>query len=136
MTIKYAADVIETFDTDKTLGTLNYLDTMLNHRWEDYIDESGDEKRRETDDVESVDVKLYSSSVNGDITVTVPPEARVAKMTAEKNYNEEVTLVAPTARFWTSSDIVNDRRVVTSGVKIRATDVIPAKKPDQSKKEG
>ena len=75
MTVKYAADVIEKFDTDKTLGTLNYLDTILVHRWEDYVDEAGGEKRRETDDIESVDVKLYSSSVNGDITVTVPPEA-------------------------------------------------------------
>ena len=136
MTIKYADDVIEKFDTDKTLGTLNYLDTILVHRWEDYVDEAGEEKRRETDDIESVDVKLYSSSVNGDITVTVPPEAKVAKMTAEKNYNEEVTLVAPTARFWSSTDIVNDRRVVTSGVKIRATDIVPSRKSDQPKKEG
>ncbi len=64
MTVKYATDVIETFDTEKTLGTLNFLETILHKKWEDYVDEAtGEEKRRETDLVEEVDVKLYSSAV-------------------------------------------------------------------------
>ena len=117
MTVKYATDVIETFDTEKTLGTLNFLETILHKKWEE------------------VDVKLYSSAVNGDITVTVPPEAKVAQMTAEKNYNDEVVLVAPTARFWTNTEIINGNRVVSSGVKIRAKDVSLLNKPE-AKKEG
>ena len=28
MTVKFAADVIETFDTAKTLGTLNFLEAL------------------------------------------------------------------------------------------------------------
>ena len=53
MTVKYATDVIETFDTEKTLGTLNFLETILHKKWEDYVDEAtGEEKRRETDLVE------------------------------------------------------------------------------------
>ena len=136
MTVKYATDVIETFDTEKTLGTLNFLETILHKKWEDYVDEAtGEEKRRETDLVEEVDVKLYSSAVNGDITVTVPPEAKVAQMNAEKNYNDEVVLVAPTARFWTNTEIINGNRVVSSGVKIRAKDVSLLNKPE-AKKEG
>lgn len=136
MTVKYATDVIETFDTEKTLGTLNFLETILHKKWEDYVDEAtGEEKRRETDLVEEVDVKLYSSAVNGDITVTVPPEAKVAQMTAEKNYNDEVVLVAPTARFWTNIEIINGNRIVSSGVKIRAKDVSLPNKPE-AKKEG
>lgn len=136
MTVKYATDVIETFDTEKTLGTLNFLETILHKKWEDYVDEAtGEEKRRETDLVEEVDVKLYSSAVNGDITVTVPPEAKVAQMTAEKNYNDEVVLVAPTARFWTNTEIINGNRVVSSGVKIRAKGVSLLNKPE-AKKEG
>ena len=136
MTVKYATDVIETFDTEKTLGTLNFLETILHKKWEDYVDEAtGEEKRRETDLVEEVDVKLYSSAVNGDITVTVPPEAMVAQMTAEKNYNDEVVLVAPTARFWTNTEIINGNRIVSSGVKIRAKDVSLPNKPE-AKKEG
>lgn len=136
MTVKYATDVIETFDTEKTLGTLNFLETILHKKWEDYVDEAtGEEKRRETDLVEEVDVKLYSSAVNGDIAVTVPPEAKVAQMTAEKNYNDEVVLVAPTARFWTNTEIINGNRIVSSGVKIRAKDVSLPNKPE-AKKEG
>ena len=136
MTVKYATDVIETFDTEKTLGTLNFLETILHKKWEDYVDEAtGEEKRRETDLVEEVDVKLYSSAVNGDITVTVPPEAKVAQMTAEKNYNDEVVLVAPTARFWTNTEIINCNRIVSSGVKIRAKYVSLPNKPE-AKKEG
>lgn len=136
MTVKFAADVIETFDTAKTLGTLNFLEALPNMKWEDYLEEgTGEEKRRETDEVDYVDVKLYSSAVNGDITVTVPPEAKVAQMTAEKNYNDEVTLVAPTARFWSNSETINNRRVLTSGVKLRAKDVVLAGKPEP-KKEG
>lgn len=136
MTVKYATDVIETFDTEKTLGTLNFLETILHKKWEDYVDEAtGEEKRRETDFVEEVDVKLYSSAVNGDITVTVPPEAKVAQMTAEKNYNDEVVLVTPTARFWTNTETINGNRVVSSGVKIRAKDVSLLNKPE-AKKEG
>ena len=105
-------------------------------KWEDYLEEgTGEEKRRETDEVDYVDVKLYSSAVNGDITVTVPPEAKVAQMTAEKNYNDEVTLVAPTARFWSNSETINNRRVLTSGVKLRAKDVVLVGKPEP-KKEG
>ena len=110
MTVKFAADVIETFDTTKTLGTLNFLEAIPFMHWEDYVEEgTGEEKRRETDKVDYVDVKLYSSAVNGDITVTVPPEAKVAQMTAEKNYNEEVTLVAPTARFWSNAENINKK---------------------------
>ena len=136
MTVKYATDVIETFDTEKTLGTLNFLETILHKKWEDYVDEAtGEEKRRETDLVEEVDVKLYSSAVNGDITVTVPPEAKVAQMTAENKYNDEVVLVDPTARFWTNTEIINGNRVVSSGVKIRAKDVSLLNKPE-AKKEG
>ncbi|KJU96480.1 DUF961 family protein [Streptococcus gordonii] len=136
MTVKYATDVIETFDTEKTLGTLNFLETILHKKWEDYVDEAtGEEKRRETDFVEEVDVKLYSSAVNGDITVTVPPEAKVAQTTAEKNYNDEVVLVTPTARFWTNTETINGNRVVSSGVKIRAKDVSLLNKPE-AKKEG
>lgn len=80
-------------------------------------------------------MKLYSSAVNGDITVTVPPEAKVAQMTAEKNYNDEVTLVAPTARFWSNAETINNRRITTSGVKLRAKDVVLVGKPEP-KKEG
>jgi CxxC motif-containing protein len=69
-------------------------------------------------------VKIYSSAAGGIITVTVPPEAKVIQLTPEKNYNDEVKLVAPTARFWSNSEVINGRRVVTSGVKIRAKDVV------------
>ena len=138
MTVKFATDkVIESFDTNKTLGTLNFLESLPFMRWEDYVEEgTGEEKRRETTDIDHVDVKLYSSAVNGDITVTVPPEAKVAQMTPEKNYNDEVVLVAPTARFWSNSEIINNRRVITSGVKIRATDIILANQKQEPKKEG
>ena len=138
MTVKFATDkVIESFDTNKTLGTLNFLESLPFMRWEDYVEEgTGEEKRRETTDIDHVDVKLYSSAVNGDITVTVPPEAKVAQMTPEKNYNDEVVLVAPTARCWSNSEIINNRRVITSGVKIRATDIILAIQKQEPKKEG
>ena len=138
MTVKFATDkAIESFDTVKTLGTLNFLEAILSMRWEDYVEEgTGEEKRRETSDVDYVDVKLYSSAVNGDITVTVPPEAKVAQMTPEKNYNDEVVLVTPTARFWSNSEIINNRRVITSGVKIRATDIVLANQKQEPKKEG
>ncbi|ARS61681.1 DUF961 domain-containing protein [Streptococcus mutans] len=125
MTLKYTADVIEKFDLDKTFGTLNFLETVPIMKWEDYLDEStGEEKRRETDELEALDVKIYSSAAGGIITVTVLPEAKVIQLTPEKNYNDEVKLVAPTARFWSNSEVINGRRVVTSGVKIRAKDVV------------
>lgn len=125
MTLKYAADVIEKFDLDKTFGTLNFLETVPIMKWEDYLDEStGEEKRRETDELEALDVKIYSSAAGGIITVTVPPEAKVIQLTPEKNYNDEVKLVVPTARFWSNSEVINGRRVVSSGVKIRAKDVV------------
>ncbi|MDW7798753.1 DUF961 family protein [Streptococcus canis] len=136
MTVKFANNLIETFDTAKTVGTLNFLEAIAVMKWEDYVDEStGEEKRRETSDVDYVDVKLYSSAVNGDITVTVPPQAKVAQMTAEKNYNDEVTLVSPTARFWTNTETINGRRMTVSGVKLRAKDIVPVTtaKPETKK---
>lgn len=138
MPVKFATDkVIENFDTVKTLGTLNFLEAIPFMHWKDYVEEgTGEEKRRETSKVEYVNVKLYSSAVNGDITVTVPPEAKVAQMTSDKNYNDEVVLVAPTARFWSNSEIINNRRIITSGVKIRATDIILANQKQEAKKEG
>ena len=39
MTVKFAADVIETFDTTKTLGTLNFLEAIPFMHWEDYVEE-------------------------------------------------------------------------------------------------
>ncbi|AXQ77766.1 DUF961 domain-containing protein [Streptococcus chenjunshii] len=135
MAIKYAADVINKFDVVKTLGTLNFLENVPVKRWEDYVDENtGEERRRETDIVDYIDVKLYSSVVNGNITVTVSPEAKVAQMTPEKNYNDVVNLVNPTARFWSNSEVVNNRRVVTSGVKLRAADVVRADSKDKQEK--
>lgn len=38
MTVKFAADVIETFDTVKTLGTLNFLEAIPFMHWEDYVE--------------------------------------------------------------------------------------------------
>ena len=138
MTVKFATDkTIESFDTEKTLGTLNFLEAIPSMKWEDYVEEgTGEEKRRETSEVEYVDVKLYSSAVNGNITVTVPPHAKVAQMASEKDYNAEVVLVAPTARFWSNSEIINNRRIVTSGVKLRATDIVLANQKSEPKKEG
>lgn len=132
MSLKLVTDnVVEKIDIAKTFGTLNYLDTLLVKKWEDYVDEDGEEKRRETEEVDYVDVRLYSSAVNGDITVTVPAGASVSAMTPEKNYNEEVVLLNPTARFWSNREVINNRRIVTTGVKIRVTDVVSKDKAGQ-----
>lgn len=135
MSLKIVADnAVEKMDIERTFGTLNYLDSVLIHKWEDYVDDNGEEKRRETDEVEHVDVRLYSSAVNGDITVTVPAEASVALMTSERNYNEEVVLVNPTARFWSNREQVNGRTMLVSGVKVRATDVVSKHKANNPSK--
>lgn len=124
--------VVEKMDVTKTFGELRLLEVEPVKVWEDYVDENGEEKRRETDVIEAYDVRLFSTVAGDEFIVTVPADATAATLTSEANYDDQVVLVDPTARFWSNTEIINNRRVVTTGVKVRATDVLLQEKNNQS----
>ncbi|MGV3007208.1 DUF961 family protein [Streptococcus pluranimalium] len=130
MAIKFGDfEEIKSFDKEKTLGALTFLEATPRYRFEDTVDsETGEMKSMPTDDVEEYDILVYSSQAKGNITVTVPPTATGVEVDSDKAYRKPITFSDLTARLWENRtrQMVNgqERTVSTTGTKFRASDFV------------
>ena len=151
MSLKYVKDEnglskpFKTFDKEKTLGTLLFLEINPVLDFEDQVDEETNEtKRLPTGEILGYNVLCQSSVEGSKVNIEVPVDAKGLSIDANKYYRKPIVFQDMTVNMWQRKETdYRGNRVITSDNKFRATDFKPveeasqAPKPQgQAKKEG
>lgn len=128
MSIKFGSfEDITSFDKDKTIGKLIFLEVIPRYHFEEVADaETGELKNMPTDDIDEYDILCYSTVAKGNITITVPAESKGVEVDSDKAYRKPITFSNLTGRLWSRREkrMSNNREITvhTSGTKFRASD--------------
>ncbi|HEN0407592.1 TPA: DUF961 family protein [Streptococcus agalactiae] len=128
MSIKFGSfEDIKSFDKEKTVGKLTFLEAVPRYRFEETVDgETGEMKSMPTDDIEEYDVLCYSTVAKGNIIITVPADAKGVEVDSDKGYRKPISFNNLTGRLWTRREkrMSNNREITvhTFGTKFRASD--------------